>query len=343
MDDASRPETEPEPSGAGGAPPVAPPAPPQTGAPAPGEGRKGLTAAIVVIAIVAIAALGIAGWMYYQTTATQRAAVEQLEEATAFVESADVVVLELDEIVRAEISSEMTTQVAGVAERVPGAIDELEQAIVLIDDSIEDLPDDEIAYARALKDSASARLDMLAQADPILEANAKAAAALGPANEGWALVLEANELSRQSVVEYNKLTQDSVKKSAELTRQSNVAITEARSLFSEAATAFPEAELQPYIVHCEAKLAALLISKQADEAFLGGRPAEANTLSDKFNAAERELAAKAAELPPSPAIPIAAAYESLARESTELYFQARTQATEADARLREADGDADTG
>lgn len=340
MDDTSGPgaEVAPEPSAAGGAPPITPPAPSETPALPPNGRRKGVTVAIVIVAVVAIAALGIAGWMYYQTTAAQRVAVEQLEEATALVESADAVVLDLDEIVRSEISSEMTTQVAEVAEAVPGAVEELEEAIVLIDESVDDLPDDEIAYARALRDSASARLDMLAQADPILDANAKAAAALGPATSGWELVLEANALSREAVTEYNKLTRESVTRSAELTRESEAKVREAKDLFSVAATSFPEADLSMYIEYCDAKIAALEISKKADEAFLANQPAQANTLSDQFNAAEKELATTAAELPASPAVPIAAAYQDLAGEATALYFQARAQATEADARLREADG-----
>jgi hypothetical protein len=306
----------------------------------PGGRRKGLVTAAIAVAVIAIIALGVAGWMYYETTASQRAAVELLEEATALVESADAVVLDLDEVVRAEIDSEMTTRVVEVAAVVPRAVDELEEALALIDESLEDLPDDEIAYARALESSAKARLEMLEQAEPILDANGKAAAALGPATDGWALVLEANELSRQAVEEYNKLTRESVTRSAELTRESNGKVTEAKALFSEAATGFPEADLSMYIEYCDAKLAALLISKEADEAFLGNRPAEANTLSNRFNEAEKELAEKARELPDSPAEPIAAAYEALAGGATDAYFQARARATEADARLREADGGA---
>lgn len=339
MDDSSRPDpdTSPEPSGPAGAPPAAPPAAPDAPTLPPSGPRKDLVAVVVVVAAIAVIALGIAGWMYYQTTASQRAAVELLEGATALVESADAVVLDLDEVVRAEIDSEMTTRVAEVAEAVPGAIEKLEEALVFIDESLEDLPDDEIAYARALRSSAKARLEMFEQADPILDTNKKAAAALEPATRAWALVLEANGLSRQAVEEYNKLTRESVTRSAELTRQSNGKVIEAKALFSEAATGFPEADLSMYIEYTEAKLAALVISKQADEAFLGNRPAEANTLGNRFNEAERALAEKAKELPDSPAEPIAAAYEALAGKATEAYLQARARATEADARLREAD------
>jgi len=179
---------------------------------------------------------------------------------------------------------------------------------------------------------------MLEHAEPILDANRKAASALGPATRGWELILEANDLSRSAVEEYNKLTRESVTRSAELTRESNDKVTQASDLFSQAATGFPEADLSMYVEYAEQKAAALAISMQADEAFLANRPAEANTLGDRFNEAEKELAEKARELPDSPAEPIAAAYEDLAGTATESYFQARARATEADARLREADG-----
>ncbi|MFU8890912.1 MAG: hypothetical protein ACNA76_04525, partial [Anaerosomatales bacterium] len=289
MDETMRPDPEhaPEPAGSGGAPPVvAPPATAQAPTPPPGGPRKDLTAVAVVVAGIALIALAIAGWMYYETTTAQRAAVDKLEDATALVESADAVVLDLDEIVRSEISSELVTRTVEVADAVPGAVNELEEALALIDEALEDLPDDEIAYARALQSSARARLEMLEYAEPILDANRKAASALGPATRGWELILEANDLSRSAVEEYNKLTRESVTRSAELTRESNDKVTQASDLFSQAATGFPEADLSMYVEYAEQKAAALAISMQADEAFLANRPAEANTLGDRFNEAE---------------------------------------------------------
>ena len=346
MDDTTRQDTGnatmTEPEGAGGAPPTTPPVP-GTGAAEPGpKPRRGMTIAAVAVALLALAALGVAGWMYYETTNAQRAAVERLDQATALVESADAVVLDLDEIVRAELDSEVATQAADVAGRVPGAVGELEDAVSLIAEAMDDLPDSEVAYARALGSSAEARLHMLEEADPILDANRRAAIALGLSTRAWALTLEANELSREAVEEYNKLTRESVTRSSELGRQSEAKIREAKELFSEAATGFAEADLDAYIEYADAKIAALAISKQADEAFLDNRPADANRLGEQYNEAEKALAEKASALPASPAEPIAAAYEELAGAATERYLQARARATEADARLREASGQ-DTG
>ncbi|MDY0088120.1 MAG: hypothetical protein RBS78_06210 [Coriobacteriia bacterium] len=307
----------------------------------PGSGRRRNTATgvIVAIALVAITALGVAGWVYYKNTTTQRAAVEQLGQATALVKSADEVVLALDAIVQSEIASVTATQVAEVKDAVPSTVDELKEAIEIIDGCAADLPSGETAYSRALRDAAAARLGMLEEAGPILDGNGKMLAALGPATEAWTLMDQGTELSREAVVQYNKLTKESITQSTALTEQAIAKISEAKDLFSKAATAFPEADLGQFTKNSDQRIAALSISKQANEAHLAGKIAEANALGDKFNAAERDLAAKAAKLPASPKIPIAAAYDELVGEASTRYFQARAQAAEADARLRQIGGD----
>ncbi|HET6498048.1 MAG TPA: hypothetical protein VFH17_03235 [Coriobacteriia bacterium] len=297
-----------------------------------------MTALVAVAVTLAVVAIGIAGWIYYQTVTEQRDAVERLERATADVERAEAAVLALDEVVRADVASLTTTRVAEVASQMPTATTDLDEAIALIDGSVEMLPDEEVAYARALRDSAEARREMLQHAGPILEASEKAAAAYGPAMRAWESMREAKELSRQAVAEYNKLTRESVTRSAQLTRQANAKITEARTRLDEAAAAFPEVDLSMYRAYSDEKLAALLLAKQADEAFLAGRLVEANTLGARFNAAERELAAKAATLPASPAAQITAAFDRVAGEAKTAYLEARERATEADDRLRRLEG-----
>lgn len=345
MDENTRPSAEespappsPDPAAqAPGAPPV-PAAPPESPEPEPRRRRGKIVLALVLVA-VALGAMGVAGWIYYEDLTTKREAVERLDEATALVEAADKVVLDVDEVVRAEIGAEVGAQAEELAPQLPGAMDDLADALSLIEESLPDLPDEEIVYAVALEASAKARLDMLEEAGQILEANRKAAAALTLATEAWDLVLEADELSTEAVEEYNKLTREGVTKSSELTDKARENIVKAKELFSEAATGFPEVDLEGYVEYCDAKLDALEISKQADEAWLAGKPAEANTLGEKYNEAEKELVERAKELPSSPAEAIAEAYEELAGEATEAYFEARTRATEADAYLREVAGD----
>lgn len=302
--------------------------------PAPSRAR-GRTALIVVVAVIALAALGAAAWIYADTVGSQRVAVERLDRATTLVEQADGVVLDLDEIVRAEIDETTQERAEDVAGRVPDAIADLEEAIELIDAAQEDLPERDVAYALALRDSGSARLEMLAVADPILEANRKAAAAIGPANAGWEAIIDADELSNEAAEEYSKLTEAGVERSTELADEAIGRIEDARTYFSEAATAFPEVDFGPYDEYCEKKLEALEISKEADAAWLADDIAEANRLGARYNEADQELTELAEEFPSAPAILIANAFESLAADPMEAYFEARARATAADARLRE--------
>ncbi len=334
-DDATVPAaTEPEGSGGGG---TVPPGATQTSEPPPepppSRGR-GMKITLVVLAVIAVAILGLALWFQNETRKVQEAAVAELDEATALVERADTVVLEVDEVVRAEIDSEVGERAEQIGPQIPSAREDLADAIRLINRARPNLPEGELDYADALQEAADARLEMLEKAETILEFNVKAAAALDPALEAWELVVEAGNITVQAVEEYNKLTRESVTRSSELTAEAEEKVTRARELFSEAATGFPEVDFDAYLEYCDEKIAAIAISKQADAAFLANNPQEANTLSARYNDAEQALAEKATELPASPAELIADAYERFAGEATEEYFEARARATDADARLR---------
>ena len=298
--------------------------------------KKRFTVWVWILFVVAML-LAAGGALYgYQLVLDRSAATENLDEATALVEKADEVVLEVDDIILTPIDPAVGERAAAALETTTQATADLEEAIRLIDEAMPDLPDEEIDRAQALRDSAEARVAMLTLATPILQANVKAAEAMTPAMEGWDLLLEAEELSDQAVTEYNKLTKDAVRKSKTLTESSQKKTTEAKAKFEAAAVAYPEAEFTPYIEYCDAKLAALAISIKADDAYLADKPEEANKLSDDYNKADKALVEQAKGLPDSPADVISEAYEAEAGETTEVYFVARERATEADDRLRAA-------
>jgi hypothetical protein len=175
---------------------------------------------------------------------------------------------------------------------------------------------------------------MLEHGELILEANSQAAEAIDHALAGWDLILEAETLSDDAVKEYNKLTDDAVAQSKKLASDAKTRAEEAKTEFESAAAALPGADFTPYIEYAEAKAAALAVSIKADDAFLEDRPTDANTLNDQYNDAEKTLIALAKTLPASPVEPIKTAYEALAAEPTEEYFEARDRATASDALLR---------
>ncbi len=290
---------------------------------------------LIAVLVLLVGALAVGGWFAWQQIDTRNRALSEVDKATTLIENADVVVLEVDEIVRAEITSEVGAQASEIQTRVPDAVADLDAAAALLNGAMGDLREEDTPRAEALRDAALARSEMLASADPILEANAYAAAALTPALAGWDAVLEGEKLLDDAVVEYNKLTDAAVKKSRDITVQAEQKLQSAEDLFSEAATAFPEADFAPYQKYIDGKQQLVTLSKQADNAFLKGDKAKANDLSDTYNAQDKKMVEQGKALPGTPAEVIADAYERVAGEATAAYFEARDRATVADKALQD--------
>ncbi|MDO8986653.1 MAG: hypothetical protein Q7V14_00315 [Coriobacteriia bacterium] len=298
-------------------------------------GKRGLGGVWITLAvIVALAILGAVGWYGYQAKVTRSAASEKLAEATGLIESADEVVLQIDEVVRAEVTANVGRKAAEAKTKFDGASADLDSAITMLEQAKPDLSEAEVLRANALANSAKARITMLGQASPILDANVAAGSAIDPAQEAWTLMLDAEKIADESVKEYNKLTKDAVSKSATLTVSAEAKFKESRLKFDEAHKAFGAAGLDVYLTYIDQKLAALALSRQADTSFVAGNNAQANEYSNQYNVKDKQVIELAKKLPASPSAVIADAYEKQAGEATKAYFQAREEATSADDELR---------
>ena len=242
-------------------------------------------------------------------------------------------ILDLDEVVRGQLSPVLAEKANAVREQVPGARNALEEAIVLIGEAHDSVTDDEQESSQLLAAAASARLKMLRPADAILTANAKAGRALEPAKQGWALVLAAEKVADEAVQEYNRLTKEGVTKSSQLSGQAEDTLRNGRAYFSEAATAFPEADFKRYLAFVDGKIGLLQISKQSNAAWLAGKLPEANAIIARYNTEEQTVIAIATTLPSTPGKAVADAYDRLVAGDTKEYFDAREEATKADAAL----------
>ncbi len=292
----------------------------------------------VTLALIAAIALGAGGYLAYDQLRAQDNATEDVDEAARLLESADATVIEVDDVIRSEVDADLGDRASLLKEDLASAISNLEQAVGLIDGALDDLPGADAPYARSLKGSALPRIEMLMLAEGLLDANIKAAAALDPSVAAWDKVLEAEAISDQAVAKYNELTKDSVTESVGLATQAEGLLTEARELFSEAGTGFPETDFSTYIEFCDGKLELLGLSKKADGEWLAGKISDANATIAQYNEKEAVLIELAKTLPDTPVEVVAAAYESLASEDTDAYFDARERATAADAALQEMGG-----
>jgi hypothetical protein len=327
--------------GAGTASTPSPPAtPPDAEASSSRHTRTILIAIAVAVGVLAIAA-GVF-WFVYATVAARLQAEQDLARAIELVEQADEVVIAADDVIQAEVTPLLASEARDVHEQIPGAQAQLDEAVELLDGAYEELTEEDREVADALRDSAEARQDMLVEADVLLEANAKAAAAIGPAEDAVDALLAAEDLSEQAVERFNEHGEEGVTASKELTNQAIAKLNESKGLFEEAQEAFPEAGLGPFVEYIDARIALLQQSVTIDETWLAGGDdniEKANELLVAYAAEEEKVSALAEELPSSETEPIAAAYAEMTEGAEERYFEARERAIEADARLRELLGE----
>lgn len=299
-----------------------------------GAGRDRSRTIWIAVAAVGIAALvvfGFVGWGVFQD---RLEAARNLDEARALIEDADAVVVAVDRVVREEVTPALASEARAADDRIPGATESLKEAASLIGRGDSKRTKDERELAALLRTAAEARIDMLAQAPAILALTTKAAGALDPAVEGWEAVLAADKLSDQAVVAYNKLTKAGVQESSKLNKQAADKLEVARSAFSKAEAAFPEAPFESYLAYVDTRIRLNKLSQQSDQAWLKGDVAGANSVANQYNVLDKQAVDEAKKLPPSPEQAVATAYENAAGSATDAYYAARDAATQADQQLR---------
>lgn len=287
--------------------------------------------ALIIGGVVVVIIAGVLGW---GVMSKRLESAKQMDQAIIMVESADASVIAIDKVIRAEVTPEIGQQALELEPTVAPTAAKLIEAVTLINAAYPSLNNAERAKADLLKKTAKAKLDMLEQAPVILSANVKVATAQPLAQQAWDQTLAGDKLADSAVASYNKLTKEGVQDSAVKNAQAEKAFQSARDLFSQAATAFPEAGLDRYVAYVDQKLVQVGISRKSDAAWLAGKPALANSFIAAYNKADAKGIAMYKELPPSPITAIADAYKTLADGPTVLYFEARDKASTADQSLK---------
>lgn len=288
------------------------------------------TTLIVLGVIVATGALAL-GWRVIQG---RLEAAKQLDRAMALLKQSDATVTAVDEIVRTGGSPDAAERAEEIAPRVETARTELAEANALAGAGYDRLTDDEQKRARLVQASAVARGEMLASAEPVLASTTKAAAALKLAEEAWARTLAADALARQSVADYNKLATADVKDALAAGEKATAGFTAARNLFSQAASAYPEAGLDAYVSYASARLTLTKLSARAQKAWLAGKSDQADDAIAAYNKKSAAVVGDAKKLPGPPSGAITQAYATGADGPSSAYFKARERAVEADTALK---------
>lgn len=293
--------------------------------------RLALKIAGAVAVVLVVALLGLVG---YRMFATQVGAAKQLDSAAVLVEEADSIVVQVDAVVRSDVTTGLADSAAAAAGRVPEAQWALKDALELIEQVERTGGRADKERAGLLREASQARLDMLEQAPAILTLNIQASEAMPLAREGWEAVLRAAKLSDEAVAAYNKLTKSGVKQSSKLNKQAATELATARDRFVKAEAAFPEVPFETYLAYIDTRIELNKLSQQSDAAWLDKDTAKANEIIVRYNELDATGVTQAKALPPSPEQAIAEAFEKAAQEPTNAYYRARDAATAADEALR---------
>ncbi|MBA4370650.1 MAG: hypothetical protein C0418_03610 [Coriobacteriaceae bacterium] len=264
-------------------------------------------------------------------------AAGDLDRALDLVAEADETVLAVDAVVQAKIEPDLAEEAGRRAEQLPDAVADLESAASLLAGAGGRLRGDDAQVAAVAAEAVDGRLEMLETAGRLLDANAKAAKALGYAGDGWEFMAEAEKLGDEAVKEYNKLTKDGVTRSHGSNERAAERVKEARALFSQAASAFAEAELGVYVTYADEKLAVVESSVRIDEAWLSGKTEAANAEVKRYNDLDERATTRANWLK-APSTAIAKAYERVTETDADRYYEARNRASKADGRQEELRG-----
>jgi hypothetical protein len=312
--------------------PAAEPLPPGYAAQSAAMSRTRAKWAGAGVALVVILALLL--FMAYRTFTERLQAARNTDTATALIESADVIVVQVDTVVRSEVTSGLAEQARVAAAQVPEATRQLQRAVALLEASSQGTTLDDEQRSAELLDAAKARLDMMEQAPTILRLNQASSEALVPAREGWDGLIAADQKSDRAVAEYNRLTKAGVQRSRTLNKEVAGELAAAREKLALAEQLFPEGPFEEYLAYVDLRISLNQLSQQADAAWLAGNVRKANSIITNLNTQEATAIARAKTLPETPEKAIADAYVAAARQATEAYYRARDAATDADKQLR---------
>jgi len=290
--------------------------------------------AAAVLALVLLGLLAVALIRGQQVSRTSRSGAT-LQRALDKVASADVTILDVDAALHAPITQANAREAARIANRVPAARRQLQQADRLAKQALPDLQGRRRAVAASAQRGIAARLDMLDAAKPLLAARIEAGDALGAARLAWAEIQRAETMTVDAGGRFNQHSKPSVTTASKLAAQAASQLASAAIELDDARRAMPTADFAPFSAYVLDKAAVVRQAREIYQLWLAGNLAEANRRIPGFNTVEQKVVAEAARLPGTPEGAIAREYARVTEGPAATYAAARLRARQADARVQQ--------
>ena len=262
-------------------------------------------------------------------------AAKQLDEAQALLGQAENSASAVDKAVAVQLSPAAEPSIADYSPQFLVARRELKQAVALVDAGMPHLADEEQSRGQLIETAAKARLTMLALAPAILATSEKAVRAQALADSGWQQLGQASAEETTAVDSYAQKTAPAVETASVHAQRALELANGARTPFSQAATAFPQAGFDRYVAYAKTRAAALHSLIAAAKAWLAGDTGSAAIAFRAYTAAAAKAQAAEAALPYAPGAATSKAFRALEGRSLAAYSNAKSQAVTADKALQQ--------
>ena len=317
----------------------------------------------VLVVVAVVAAVGSAGAWWTARQQTQSQGADQLRAALGYLEQADEVLLSFDEsydqvfgdsVLASSVASDARGALSTVradteaARRIsnlaqtPGAQQlrdggaALQEARSLTELSLDRLQEnDDREVANQALSSLSKKQEMLDCAETVQTAAAQASSALESVGEGWNALVEADDAARGAAAALGEANEDQIRDSFERGSAAIARFTEARTLFGQAAEAFPSCSFDAVQAYISLRLQSLDQAQASNQSLLDGDTEAAQQHNDQYNQLDAQAVEDAASLPSSVESLVIQAFLDETAAARFSYEQARLQAASSDAFIRD--------
>lgn len=259
-------------------------------------------------------------------------AAKQLDEAQALLGQASSTMAPLDKLVSAQLSPAAAGGVPSSAAQILVARRELNQALALVDDAMPHLTEDEQKRGELIRTAAKARLVMINRAPAILAASAKAVDSKSLVDRAWELTLHASASEIAASSNYGLGKASAVESASVSLQRVKGQLGDARSLYSQAASAFPGLDFERYVAYVDVRRQGVALLSQAAAQWLEGDVVGAAASHAAYERSVAKASAAVAKLPSAPGAP-GRAFRIVAGPAADAYAHAKQQALDAEKAL----------
>jgi len=299
----------------------------------------------VFIIALAVFVLLTGGLTYFNRTVLASQAEEQaeikkqgdelLDEALAFIQEADMVVIALDMASESRLDAEdipileaLLDQIDNTQELLNNAIEKAEQARYTYTSKSDK------ALAQYAVDAAEYRKTMLVLSSQIADYDIKTIKSLIMLDQAWNLIVDADMDMRTAAEQVPIRGASGVVDSRNYNERALHRLLLAQQILAGIPQIFPEVDLSSITNYLTVKIESAQLALDSDNYYLDGYYTRSKEKNEEFKAKDLEVIELALKTPAIPATLILSAYDEVTREIRESYKQNRSEAADMDAYLR---------